>query len=314
MEHQYKGLIFDSQGHSGHDGPGARTVVFLSGCPLRCSWCANPEGLQLREQLMFRSQSCKTCPKRCLAACLRGAVHERQHGQPLIEIDRTQCADCETRQCLKVCYMGALQLSGQWYSVEELMHVLQRDRNYWGLNGGLSLSGGEPLVQIGFVVQLLRRCNESCITACIETSAHVPRENIEAILPFVQWLFIDLKHMDTTRHRSETGVGNEIILRNIEWIAHNDWRGRLMLRMPVVPSFNDSMKNALATAAFMNHCGLNELNLLPFHRLGASKYERLGMQYRFKNVPATKSDDLLPLAKIYREMGINCYLGSDTPF
>jgi pyruvate formate lyase activating enzyme len=309
-----KGLIFDIQGHSVHDGPGTRTLIFLSGCPLRCAWCANPEGQQMRQRLMFRARLCKACPRRCVSACPRQAVHPREEAQPLIESDFNQCLSCDSRECVQVCYTGALQVSGRWYTVDELMKIIDRDRNYWGPKGGITLSGGEPLAQSAFVTELLRRCNDAYITASVETSGHVPRESIEALLPRVEWLFIDVKHMDRERHLAGTGVGNEIILGNIEWIARSGWRGRLLLRMPVIPGFNDSLENAQATAAFMKHCSLSEINLLPFHRLGASKHEQLGTDYAFKDQPATTPEDLLALAAVYSERGLTCYLGSDTPF
>jgi pyruvate formate lyase activating enzyme len=314
LANQEKGLIFDIQGHSVHDGPGTRTLIFLSGCPLRCAWCANPEGMLIRQRLMFKPQYCKECPRRCVEACPQGAVKPLDQANPLVELDMDKCDQCETRECMKACYTNTLQLSGQWRTVDEVMKILQRDRNYWGSKGGLSLSGGEPLGQIEFVAKLLKRCNESYISVCVETSGCIPRKNIEAVMPYVQWFFIDVKNMDSERHKAGTGVGNELILSNIEWIAQSGWKGRLFLRMPVIPGFNDSAENALATAKFMNKCGLKEINLLPFHRLGASKHEQLGMDYAFGDRQAMKPDELKPLAAIYAEQGVQCYLGSDTPF
>jgi pyruvate formate lyase activating enzyme len=314
VENSNKGLIFDIQGHSVHDGPGTRTLIFLSGCPLRCGWCSNPEGQLVRQRLMFKALRCKGCPRRCIAACPHDAVRATEQSSPLVEFDWVQCNRCESHECQKVCYMSALELSGRWYSVDELMTVLRRDSGYWGSNGGVTLSGGEPLVQIEFVTTLLKRCRESGIAACIETSAHIPRENIEAVLPYVQWLFIDVKHMNTELHRAKTAAGNETILANIRWIAGSGWPGHVLLRMPVIPGFNDSIVNAQATAAFMKDCGLGEINLLPFHRLGASKHEQLGLEYEFMDQSALQPEDLEPLAAVYRENNIACYVGSDTPF
>jgi pyruvate formate lyase activating enzyme len=309
-----KGLVFDIQGHSVHDGPGTRTLVFLSGCPLRCSWCSNPEGQLVKQRLMFKSQRCKGCPRRCVAACPHSAVRATEQTSPLVEFDWPQCNRCESRECQKVCYMGALELSGRWYTVDELMAILQRDSGYWGSKGGVTLSGGEPLAQIDFVSALLKRCRESGINTCVETCAYIPRENIAAVLPYLQWLFIDVKNMNSDLHRAKTAAGNEMILSNIRWIANSGWPGHLLLRMPVIPGFNDSIENAEATVAFMKDCGLGEINLLPFHRLGASKHEQLGMDYEYENQPAVKPGDLEPLAAVYREHAIACYLGSNTPF
>jgi len=309
-----KGLIFDIQGHSIHDGPGTRTLVFFSGCPLHCSWCSNPEGLMLRQRLMYKSRFCKNCPGRCITACPVGAARPSADGGPAVVFDRRQCDCCETMDCIEVCYTGALQPSGKWYTVDELMRVFSRDRCYWGPQGGITLTGGEPLMQKEFVLDLLERCHTAYIAACVETSAYVPRTVLRAALPYIDWLFIDIKHMDSARHLEGTGVSNQLILDNIRWIATADWPGRMVLRMPVVPGFNDSLDNAEATAAFVTEIGQSEINLLPFHRLGASKYEQLGMTYAYAEQPALAQATLEPLAAVYRQRAINCHLGADTPF
>jgi pyruvate formate lyase activating enzyme len=309
-----KGLIFDIQGHSVHDGPGTRTLIFLSGCPLRCTWCANPEGLKYRQRLMHKEQFCKGCPRRCVAACPHGAVEAVENGSALVTFDRSKCDLCETRECVDVCYMRALQVSGKYYTVDEVMKVLSRDRYYWGPKGGVTFSGGDPLMQGKFLTEVLRRCHENYISVCIETTANLPRKTFEAIVPYVQWFFIDVKHMDSRRHKEHTGVGNELIHENIRWLASHGWGGRILLRMPVIPGFNDTPENAKATAQFMKSCDLKEINLLPFHRLGASKYQQLGMAYGFDDQPATNPEELKPLAAIYQAEGLTCYLGSNTPF
>lgn len=309
-----KGLIFDIQAYSVHDGPGTRTLIFFDGCPLRCSWCANPEGQEMRQRMMHKAQFCKNCPRRCVDACPVHAVHPKEEGPGLVVFDRARCDACEKRECMAVCYMQALQISGKWYSVDDLMKILNRDRFYWGSQGGVTLSGGEPLMQKQFVVELLRRCREDFITSCVETSGYVARDTLEAVMPYVQWFFVDIKHMDSRRHREGTGVGNETILSNIRCLAGSGWPGRLLPRMPVIPGFNDSEENARATAAFLKECGLREINLLPFHRLGASKHRQLGMEYAYEDQAATKPEELKPLAAIYEEQGMSCYLGSATPF
>jgi pyruvate-formate lyase-activating enzyme len=195
------------------------------------------------------------------------------------------------------------------------MSVLNRDRYYWGAKGGVTLSGGEPLMQAQFVVELLRHCNDAYIDVCVETSGCVSQQTLTAVLPYVQWFFIDVKHMDRRRHIEGTGADNELILNNIRWLAGNpEWSGRLILRMPVIPDFNDSLENAHATASFMKECGLDEISLLPFHRLGASKHHQLGMEYKFENLSATNIEKLRPLAEVYKAREISCYLGSNTPF
>jgi pyruvate formate lyase activating enzyme len=309
-----KGLIFDIQGHSLHDGPGTRTLIFLSGCPLRCRWCSNPEGLLLRQRLMFKQQLCRDCPARCVDACEKGAVRRPEIGGLPVVLDRRQCDGCDKLSCLKACYMGALQRSGKWFGVDEVMRLLNRDRSYWDTEGGVTLTGGEPLMQREFVLRLLRCCCEEHIGVCVETSAYVPRTVLEALLPHVDWLFVDIKHMDSTRHEHGTGVPNKPILDNLRWLMGSGWPGRLVLRMPVVPGFNDTTFNAEATAGFMREIGSGEINLLPFHRLGASKYAQLGTTYEYAEQTALGAEQMDTLASVYREKGITCHLAADTPF
>jgi pyruvate formate lyase activating enzyme len=307
------GLIFDVQGHSVHDGPGARTLVFFSGCGLRCAWCANPEGRELRRRLMYKAQLCRDCPARCVEACAQGAAQPADHGAP-IRFDRARCDYCDRMECVDVCYRGALQRSGRWYTVEELMRVFRRDRDYWGAEGGVTLSGGEPLVQADFVASLVRRCHDEYISVCLETHACVPRAALQAVLPYVEWLLVDLKHPDSARHLAGTGVSNETILENIAWIASSGWPGRMVVRMAIIPGYNDTAQTAEEAATFLERSGLGEINLLPFHRLGASKYEQLGKPYDYAQVPALAPEALEPLARVYRSRGIRCYVGAETPF
>ncbi len=308
-----KGLIFDIQGHAIHDGPGTRTLVFLSGCPLRCAWCSNPEGMQLRPRLMYKVQNCKDCPSRCVAACPKGAI-QLHDPVPPVRFDQVQCTQCETFDCSKVCFRQALLISGRWWSLDELMRVLARDRQYWGRDGGVTLTGGEPLLQSEFTLGVLERCHRAGIGVCVESSGYVPQPVLQEALPFVQWLFVDLKHMDTCKHEDKTGVPNRLILDNIRWLRSTDWAGRIVVRMPIIPGFNDALENANATAKFLQEVGLDEINLLPFHRMGASKYERLGVSYDYAEQPSLAQEDLAHLTAVFRDYDISCYVGANTPF
>ncbi len=308
------GLIFDIQGQSVHDGPGSRTVVFMSGCPMRCTWCANPEGQMLRPRLMYKAQLCVTCPLRCVEACRKGAVQASPNGDPPLRFERKRCDSCHSMDCARVCYRQALQVGGKWYTVDEVMRIFGRDRCYWSAEGGVTLSGGEPLMQKEFALKLLERCHNAYITTCVETNAYVSRKSLESVLPFVNWLFIDIKHMDPRKHEEGTGVPNKPILDNIRWLASSGWAGRIIIRVPIIPDYNDTTDNARATAEFLTHAGLNEINLLPFHRLATSKYEQLGLPYKYQYRAAEDPAPLQSLADVYRKYGVTCHLGSDTPF
>ncbi len=309
-----KGLIFDVQAHSVHDGPGSRTLVFLSGCPLRCSWCCNPEGLLLRPRLIFKPRLCSNCPHRCVAACPSGAIVPSSPDRTAVALDREWCDVCESFDCTTVCYRSALQISGRWYTVDELMRILNRDRQFWGSRGGVTFSGGEPLLQREFIKAVLARCRESYIQTAMETTCHSDAVFFQTTLPLLDWLFADIKHMDPVQHRDGTGVDNALILSNIRAVAASGWKGHMIIRVPVIPDFNDSVENAEATALFVKECGLTDVNLLPFHGLGASKYDQLGTRYRFTEVAPPSPARLSRLVRIYEAARLSCWLGSGTPF
>lgn len=311
---QGKGLIFDIQGHSVHDGPGTRTLVFMSGCPLRCKWCSNPEGMLTRQRLMYKAQQCTNCPNRCVSACRQQAISINEEGTPPLKFDRKLCDHCTTFDCRELCYKSALQLSGKWYAVDDLMRILNRDRSFWGPSGGVTFSGGEPLLQKTFILEILKKCRDAYIEVALETSASIPTEELVAALPYVKFLFVDIKHMDAEKHKEGTGLSNELILQNIRTVADSKWDGRLILRSPIIPGFNDSVENAEATAAFMHEIGMEEINLLPFHRMGSSKYDQLGSSYPYQDFQSLNPEDLAPLKEVYESRGVVCYLGSDTPF
>ncbi|MBN1140049.1 MAG: 4-hydroxyphenylacetate decarboxylase activase [Anaerolineae bacterium] len=309
-----KGLIFDIQGYSIHDGSGCRTLVFLSGCPLRCAWCANPEGQLLRPRVMYREKNCTHTHYRCVQACPNGAIRIDDGDGPPLQFDRAVCERCDSMDCVAVCFSQALKTAGDTYSVDELMRILVRDQGFWGSQGGVTFSGGEPLLQAEFLLAALARCRASYIHSVVETCAHASTDVLLQVLQWTDAMFIDVKHMDTAAHRAETGVGNELILQNIEAVAAAQWGGRLMIRVPVVPGYNDTAENMRATAAFMAGLDLQEVNLLPFHRLGHSKYKQLGLPYKYAQVPTPSQETLRSYQRIFEAAGLRCYLGPDTPF
>ena len=309
-----KGLIFDIQGFSVHDGSGCRTLVFLSGCPLRCSWCSNPEGQLLQPRLMFRERKCVHTHFRCIEACPHNGIQVNKDNGPPLRFEHSTCDHCETMDCVKACLSNALQVAGRYYTVDELMRILTRDQDYWGSDGGVTFSGGEPLVQTEFLLEVLKKCRSSYIHTAVETSAYSDINTLMKILDWTDWIFIDIKHMDTAAHKIETGLGNELILENIERVASSNWKGRMIIRVPIVPGYNDSEKNLQATASFMANLNLSEVNLLAFHRLGHSKYDQLGMSYRFAELEPPLREDMVSHQRIFQDAGLHCYVDTETPF
>ncbi len=306
-----KGLILNIQGYSVHDGSGCRTLVFLSGCPLRCTWCSNPEGQLLRPRVLYRKQKCRHTHYRCVKACPHQAI---RIASPFPQLDRSLCVACDTMDCVKACLNEALQIAGRFYSADELLRILIRDSGFWGSNGGVTFGGGEPLLQADFLLTVLGRCRANYIHTTVETSAYADPEIFINVLKLTDAMFIDIKHMNSNMHRMKTGVENELILQNIAAAASSDWHGRLIIRIPIVPGYNDSAENMQATADLMLRLALTEVNLLPFHRLGQSKYEQLGLNYEYAHTPAPSQAMLTACQAIFENAGIHCYVGSETPF
>ncbi len=309
-----EGLIFDIQAHSVHDGPGCRTTVFMSGCPLRCSWCANPEGLLPRPRLMVRASRCRSDGTPCVAACPYGAIRV-DPAAPLPPIfDRTLCATCDAQSCVSACLNSALEVSGRRMSVRELMRTLGRDRDYWGPEGGVTFSGGEPTSQPEFLLAALDACREAYIHTVVETSAHADQQLVLDVARRTDWLFVDLKHMDGAAHHCGTGVGNEQILANLVNLAQSSRETRVVVRIPIVPGFNDSPENLRATARFLAELQLIEVNLLPFHRMAESKYAQLGLEYAHAQAQPPTGDQMAGHRRLFSDAGLQCYVGAETPF
>ncbi|MEA4910092.1 MAG: 4-hydroxyphenylacetate decarboxylase activase [Chloroflexi bacterium] len=320
MENELEGLVFDIQGYSVHDGPGCRTLIFMKGCPLHCEWCSNPEGMRTMQDVMFRNTKCvnrKNGCTRCIDACPHHAITENPEegeGVQQLFIDRSLCSRCEGHECMAVCYFEGLRFCGEWRTVDDLMHVLERNRHYWGTRGGVSFSGGEPLLQHEFMHAMLQACRDARIHIAVETTAQIQPDRFLQLMSLVDFAFIDVKHMDSQLHRQKTGVNNDLILQNIEALVGSDWRGRLVLRIPVIENYNDTDENIEAVAAFMQRLGLFEINILPFHRLGDTKWTQLGKEYQFRDKISTPEEKLFHIQDIFLSKHIACYVGSDTPF
>lgn len=228
-------------------------------------------------------------------------------------INRKVCLKCENWNCVTACYTDALKCGGTEMTVSRLMSIIQRDRQFWGCNGGVTLTGGEPLLQIDFAEELLRRCHEAYIHTAIETCGNVSSGHFERVLPWLDWIFFDLKHFATAAHKQATGADNSTILQNALLLA-NQFGGRLVFRLPVIPGFNDSIQNLDALITFMNECGKKEINILPLHHLGREKYPLLGRKYTGQSHSAPDAVAMNRIKDYLEGKGLVCFNGSDTPF
>jgi pyruvate formate lyase activating enzyme len=301
-----RGLVFDIQRYSVHDGPGIRTLVFLKGCPMRCLWCSNPEGQEQQPELAFRKSLCIACGQ-CVSACLQGALH--LEGE-LPAIDREACDLCG--RCADVCSPGALSLVGRWMTVEEVLAEVERDRVFYKQSkgdvlseskGGITLSGGEPLAQTEFVRTLLQEAKARGLHTTMETSGHATWESLEKAMRWTDLLLYDLKHLDAETHRQLTGVSNDLVLDNLRRLARSG--APVVVRLPVVPGLNDSPDHVDAVSRLLSDLGLHELHLLPYHRLGEHKYAMLGRDYPLAGVLPPTRQDMERLADVARTHGLS---------
>ena len=298
-----KGIVFDIQRFSIHDGPGIRTIVFLKGCPLHCFWCQNPEGIHLKPEIMFFPDRCIGCG-RCLEVCPEGA-HVIVDGTHVYLRDK--CVVCG--KCTETCYAGALMLTGRLMTVDEVIEEVLRDRIFYEMsNGGVTLSGGDPVVQLDFSRAILERCKAEGLHTAIETAANCRWNDLDALLPVTDLIMMDIKHLDPDKHREVTGVSNDLILENVRRLAQT---GKpLIIRVPVVPTVDDTPEEIEAIAQFVRSFpNLQYLELLPFHRLGQSKYHALGFNYHASHLRTPTKDKMRELATKAEKFGIEVRVG-----
>ena len=305
-------IIFDIEGHAVHDGPGSRTAVFMSGCPLACAWCANPEGRLLKEQRLWRASRCTACGN-CARHCPKGAIRFDAPGEKP-RFDASRCLHCADFPCVRGCFGEALVKSGRSVTCAELLHIFERNRPFWGDKGGVTFSGGEPFLQHRFLARMLHECKKRLIHTAVETSGYVPAEIFAELLPLIDWLFFDIKLISPQRHEAATGLSNELILQNLALLGSDCWNGFPVVRIPVIPSINDDEENISQSAAMVLRCGVEVIQLIPYHRLGLSKYQQLGWSYALNDIVPQDERTLLPLKAIVERQGVTCMVGGDSFF
>ena len=268
-ELETKGLVFDVKKYAIHDGPGIRTTVFFKGCPLKCLWCHNPESWKAHVEPGFRSGRCVGCGQ-CADACPHEAISLVEN-RPVTDAEK--CILCG--RCVDVCLAGARQIIGRETTVSEVMAEVERDVIFYDQSGGgVTFSGGEPLMQPDFLLALLNQCRARNIHTAVDTSCYAEPEIVKSVANRADLFLCDLKHMDNEMHERFTGVGNNLVLENIRRISQAD--KKIVIRIPIIPGFNDETANIEATGKFAaSEAGARRIDILPFNRGGVEKSARL---------------------------------------
>ncbi len=276
-----QGIVFDIQRYSIDDGPGIRTVVFFKGCPLRCRWCANPESQQAEPQILFNESLCRSCG-RCAQAGLQGDIEANA----------------------RACWYGARQLCGRTMNVEQVMAVVRRDMRYYdNTAGGLTLSGGEPLVQAGFAAAILSASQAENIHTAIETAGCVAWDAFEQVLPNLDLVYMDVKHVDARKHKEFTNADNTQILDNLQRLLAEF--ENTVVRIPCIPGFNESPEDMEKIFRCIAKRGARKVEVLPFHRFGSGKYRELERVYAYESTQPLKASDIAYVPELGARYGLD---------
>lgn len=326
---QSQGLIFDIRKFSIHDGPGIRTTVFFKGCPLACWWCHNPESQSAAQEMMLWQSRCIRCGS-CAPACPQSAISavdapvgmaatavdygSAVKGAPAPETvavryqtNREICIVCE--KCMAACAADARELVGKRMTIAEVMREIERDQAFFeDSGGGVTFSGGEPLSQRAFLLELLKGCKALDLHTAVDTSGYAPWKAIESIRPFTDLFLYDLKVMDDARHREYTGVPNGLILHNLQALAEHG--SRIIIRVPIIPGLNDDQQNIEQVGQFVRNLpNIERVDILPYHPSAEGKYERLGKEYHLPDTQTPSDEHMQEIAAWLEKYHLSVKIG-----
>ena len=300
-----KGVVFNIQRFAIQDGPGIRTTVFFKGCPLHCNWCSNPESVKLHPEIITRDVKCIRCGK-CIEACPQKAISVVEDVRV---IDWAKCDYC--LKCAEVCPSKSIEAVGEYKTVAEVMDTVMRDANYYRrTGGGMTLSGGEPLLQWQFALALLREGKEQGLHTALDTTGHADWEVLDKVMEFTDLVLYDLKHMDSAKHQEGTGVPNERILENLKKAANRPG-AHIWVRIPLVPTFNDTEAEFGEMCKFALSLGdaMEKVSILPYHKYAETKYTAIGREYPYKGIDLLTDERVEELRQLVESNGLKVDVG-----
>lgn len=281
-----------------HDGPGIRTTVFLKGCFLHCPWCANPETWKSEPVLMHDAKKCVEC-KTCMHVCERGAISFP------FQWDMDKCIYC--KKCENYCLQDAISFAGKDMEINEVIKEVLKDKDYFDQsNGGITISGGEPFMQLDAFLELIKQCKNNGLHVAVETTGNYCLDTLKEALPYIDLFLMDLKHLDAQKLKDITGGNLDLILNNFKYLAQH-CPNKVIVRMPVIPRFNDDICEDVIK--FCANLKLSEVNLLPFHTMGKSKWNQLNKEFMYDKDKMMDRNDLTPYIDVGKQLGVYVKIG-----
>lgn len=297
-----KAIVFNIQKFSIHDGPGIRTTVFFKGCPLNCMWCHNPESQNMNKEILYDNKKCVLC-RTCEKICLTDAIKIVNNK---LTTDKNKCIHCG--ECNIYCLYGAREIVGRDYSVDEVIKEVLKDKVFYEQsNGGVTVSGGEPLMQINFIEELLKRLKQEKINTAVDTCGAVDFETLERAAKYTDLFLYDLKLMDDEKHKEYTGVSNKNILENLKKLSkiHQN----INLRMPIIEGVNDDNGHIEKTIELLKDLNIKKINLLPYHNIAKHKYEKLGLVYEDEKMSIPSDGKMNSFKEMFEKNGYEVKIG-----
>lgn len=293
--------IFNIQKFSVHDGPGIRTTVFFKGCPLKCLWCHNPESQNINTQILYDKDKCVLCGT-CEKICHKKAIKIENN-----KLTTDESCDC-CGQCVIYCIQGARQIAGKVYTVDDVMKEVLKDRVFYEKSsGGVTLSGGEPLIHIDFVEELLKKLKDNNIHTAVDTCGAVSFENLKRAAKYTDVFLYDIKLMDDEKHVEFIGMSNKLILENIRKLSeiHNN----INLRMPIIEGVNGDEEHIIKTIEFIEGLNISKVNLLPYHDIAKHKYKKLGKVYEDDRMSKPSDEKMQKFKEMFENKGYKAKIG-----